>query len=335
MADDSVSFSLPSTQRTQLRHRSAAATAGNSPSLAAPSTFLLRLTFSSRHTARGPTLHHSDARIVRLIGTNLARPLTRHRAFNTLARSQKGIDRFLRSPLCRLFRPFLKMLWQVPHSGFIPELRGDYRSPLANIIKIPPSSGLVKRFSCIIDASEHCLIDIPNWLCRRTLSWSRIRGSLQNTVTDLNIRDHRAQWRSKGVRQAIQVGKNKTATAGIECVHLIDGFLEQAMRCRFLLQEFQASSQINRLAREVGRGNERLSLSCFGSPPPIKGPRQKTYNQGNERSRSCRNSTPVKNTRFTQRIAGYPSRPIYVHVTPPCAVSTFCHASLRTVKAHG
>lgn len=335
MADGSLSLSLPSTQHTQLLHRSAPATARNSSSFAIPSTFLLRLTFPCRHTAQGPTLRHSGARMVRLIGTGFARPLAKHRAFNTLARLKKGIDRLLSSPTCRLFRPILKMCWQVQHSSFIPELRGDYGSPFANIVKIPPSSGLVKRLSCIVDASEHCLKYIPNWFCRRTLSWSRIRGSLQDTVTDLNIRDHRAQWRSKGVRQAIQVGKNKTAAAGIECVHLSDGFLKQTMRCRFLFQKFQASAQINRLAREVGCGNESLSLSCFGSPPPIKDPRQKTHNQGNERSRGCRNSTPVKNTRFTQRIAGYPSGPIHVHVTPPCAVSTFCHASLRTVKAHG
>lgn len=334
MADGSRSFNVPLLQCPGPLYYAPESIGTNSDSFFLPSTRPLRRSFFLGAIAEGTTLQRLSAWIMRLVRSSLNCLLPITTVLSIFIRSNKRIDCFLGSLFGKFLRPSLEIRWNVPHSSFFPELRGDHGGPFAHIFNVPPSSNLVKRFPCFIDAGENSLIDITNWSRRSTLPRARIRGSLQNSMTHLNIRDDRTQWRSKRVWQAVQIRKNETAAAGIERTHLLESYLKQTMRCRFLFQEFQASTQINGLACQVRCGDESLCLACLGSSPPIKEPRQKTYNQGSEGSRGCRNSAPIKNTRCAHRITSYPSGPIHVQVTCPCAVGTFSHAQQRQVTEH-
>ena len=335
MPDGSRSFNFPASARPRPRHCTAPASDANSPPVALFPMFALRPILCYGCTTRGAATPGPTAQIKRLVGSSLSRLFAKVPTFSIVAGSNKRIHCYFSSLFSLLLRPFLDMRWQVSNSGFSPELRGNHAGTFVDILNFAPSGDLVERSSCLIDTGEYCLVDITNWSGRSTLSWPRIRGSLQNPVAHLNIRDYRAQWRSKRLRQAIQVRKNETAATGIKRVHLLKSYLKQAMRCRIFLQQFQASAQINALTREIRCSNESLRLSCFGSSPSVEDPRQEAYSQRNDRSCGCCNRAPINNTRTTQWITSYPSGPIHVQLTSPCAVSTFCHAVQRAVTEHG
>lgn len=334
MSDGSRWLNFPLTRCPGPLYNAPETFATDSASFAFPSTRPLRRSPFCGAIAEGPTHQRLSAWIMRMVRSNLNYPLPITNVLSIFFRSNERIDCFRSSLFSNFLRPSLEIRWNVPLSSFFPELRGDHGDPFAHIFNLPPSSNLVKRFSCFIDTGENSLIDITNWSRRSTLPRARIRGSFQNPMTHLNIRDDRTQWRSKRVWQAIQIRKNETAATGIERTHLFKSYLKQTMRRRFLLQEFQASTQINGLACQVRCGDESLCLACLGSSPSIKEPRQKTYNQGSERSRSCRNSAPIKNTSCAHRITGYPSGPIHLQATSRGAVAPFSHAQQRAVTGH-